>query len=99
VVEGCTDHATDLLLDHAVLSRSRGEHALLGVPKNVGHGLLMRRIDHRLSTTIGQRPGHADALGCAERQIESGHRPGDLRLGGALLGLDIEHFGVLLVAL
>ena len=99
MVERRPDHPTDLLLDHAVLARSRGEHTLLGVTQDVGQGLLVRLIDHRLSAPVGQRPRHADALGCAEGEVESGDGTGDLRLGGAFLALDLEHRSVPLIAL
>src|SRR5665647_1291891 len=99
MVERSSDHSTDLLLDHAVLARSRGEHTLLGVTQDVGQGLLVRLVNHRLSAPVGERPRHADALRCAEGEVESGDGTGDLRLGGALFALDLEHLGVPLSAL
>jgi len=98
VVEGRSDHPTKLLLDHAVLARSGGEQTLLGVTHDVGQGLLVGRKDHRLSAPVGQCPRHADALRGAEGEVESGDSTGDLRLGCALLGLDLEHRFVALIA-
>jgi hypothetical protein len=71
VVEGRSDHPTNLLLDNAVPVRSGSEHTQLGVSHDVSQGLLVGRKEHRLSAPVGQRPGNADAL----RGAEGGSNP------------------------
>lgn len=51
-------------------------------------------IDQRLSACNDVRLRRADALGGAEREVESGDGMGDLRFNGTFLALDPEHLTV-----